>query len=274
MLDVLVKVEPGLKPYLFNKKDGNQSINFGEPDAVRLLNKALLKSDYKIDFWDIPPGHLCPGVPGRADYIHYTADFLKGKFKSIKGLKCLDIGTGPSVIYPLIGHRIHNWSFIATEVDEVSLRSAKGIVTANGLKAKIDLRGQSDRKQLIKNLLSPDEKIDLVICNPPFYSSIEEAMENSQRKISNLKLRPKDKSTFDGTKSELTYPGGELAFVKLLIEETSQLKSQIKWASSLISKNDHLPNLIKFLEFKKVKEHSILNMHLGNKKLRILIWRY
>ncbi len=274
MLDVLVKAEPILEQYIFTKKDGNKTIDFGEFEAVRALNKALLKSCYNITFWDIPPGHLCPGVPGRADYIHYAAEFLNTKLDSVKNLKCIDIGTGPSIIYPLLGHRIHNWSFIASEVDEVSLRCAKGIIEANGLGSVIELRRQKDRNLILKNIVKPHERIDLLMCNPPFYASIEEATEKSKRKITNLKLRKTDRSTFDGTKSELTYPGGELAFVKLLISESLEFRTQIKWSSALISNRQHIPNLIKFLEFKKVKEYSILKMHLGNKKLRILIWSF
>ena len=41
-----------------------------------MLNRALLKADYGIDFWDIPPNYLCPPIPGRVDYIHHLADLL------------------------------------------------------------------------------------------------------------------------------------------------------------------------------------------------------
>ena len=33
-----------------------------------MLNKALLKHYYGIDYWIIPSGYLCPPIPGRADY--------------------------------------------------------------------------------------------------------------------------------------------------------------------------------------------------------------
>jgi len=39
---------------------GDQSIDFSNPDAVKALNTALLKTHYNLEFWDIPQGFLCP----------------------------------------------------------------------------------------------------------------------------------------------------------------------------------------------------------------------
>jgi 23S rRNA (adenine1618-N6)-methyltransferase len=67
---------PELKPMIAVNKYGDESIDFSNPKAVKLLNKALLKFFYKIDDWDIPSGYLCPPIPGRADYVHYIADLI------------------------------------------------------------------------------------------------------------------------------------------------------------------------------------------------------
>ena len=55
------------------------SIDFFNPKAVKMLNKALLKQYYNIDNWNIPADNLCPPIPGRADYIHHIADLLGSK---------------------------------------------------------------------------------------------------------------------------------------------------------------------------------------------------
>src|ERR1700712_5214941 len=72
----LCKSSPGLKRFVALNKFENESIDFSNPDAVKALNKALLKFYYGVDNWDIPDGYLCPPIPGRADYIHYAADLL------------------------------------------------------------------------------------------------------------------------------------------------------------------------------------------------------
>src|SRR6218665_1018827 len=72
----LITTCPALASFVTVNQYKNQSINFADPMAVKMLNKALLQHYYRIHHWDIPAGYLCPPVPGRADYIHYLADLL------------------------------------------------------------------------------------------------------------------------------------------------------------------------------------------------------
>lgn len=74
--DSLKKLVPELSEFIEITPGQDQSIDFSNPEAVKVLNQALLKQTYKVAFWDIPEGYLCPAIPGRADYIHYIADLL------------------------------------------------------------------------------------------------------------------------------------------------------------------------------------------------------
>jgi hypothetical protein len=89
---------------------GKESIDFANPDAVRVFNRALLKAFYGIAHWDIPADYLCPPVPGRADYVHFLADLLASVNDGVipRGpiVRVLDIGMGANCVYPLIGHAI------------------------------------------------------------------------------------------------------------------------------------------------------------------------
>ena len=73
-MDALCQSYPALEPFLVSTKNGSVSINFADPQAVKMLNAALLHHYYRLDYWSIPDGYLCPPVPGRADYIHGIAD--------------------------------------------------------------------------------------------------------------------------------------------------------------------------------------------------------
>ncbi|MCV6022274.1 RlmF-related methyltransferase, partial [Escherichia coli] len=73
--------EPALESFVIKNPKGEDSINFSDPNAVKILNKALLTAYYDIDFWDIPEHYLCPPIPGRADYIHRVAELLDGEVK-------------------------------------------------------------------------------------------------------------------------------------------------------------------------------------------------
>ena len=72
----LISVCPELAEFVIINPYGKESIDFANPDAVRVFNRALLKAFYGIAHWDIPADYLCPPVPGRADYVHFLADLL------------------------------------------------------------------------------------------------------------------------------------------------------------------------------------------------------
>src|SRR5690348_2831615 len=70
----LISSHPPLHAFVHLNEYGDESIDFANAKAVLALNQALLKHQYEIKHWSIPPGYLCPPIPGRADYIHYAAD--------------------------------------------------------------------------------------------------------------------------------------------------------------------------------------------------------
>ncbi len=55
----LCKSSSGLKLFVSVNQYGDESIDFSNPNAVKALNKALLKDNYGVDHWDIPEGYLC-----------------------------------------------------------------------------------------------------------------------------------------------------------------------------------------------------------------------
>ena len=53
----LIQSCPELAPFVSLNKYDDESIDFFNPEAVMLLNKALLKAYYNIESWDIPEGY-------------------------------------------------------------------------------------------------------------------------------------------------------------------------------------------------------------------------
>ncbi|KQC01123.1 23S rRNA (adenine(1618)-N(6))-methyltransferase RlmF [Pedobacter sp. Hv1] len=262
-------------------KYGDESIDFANPDAVKILNKALLKHFYQIDFWDIPEGYLCPPIPGRADYIHYIADLLASchqqNIPTGKKVKVLDIGVGANCVYPIIGHQEYGWSFVGSDIDEVAIRSAKNIADVNpSLKNAIEIRLQSSKSAIFKHIIHKEERFELTICNPPFHASAAEAQAGSQRKARNLghKNYAKPILNFGGQHSELWTKGGELAFVGQMIEESKLFKNQCFWFTSLVSKSENLPAIYAMLNRAGVAETRTNNMSTGNKITRIVAWTF
>ena len=279
----LVKVTPGLKEYISQNEHGNDSIDFFNYEAVKTLNRALLKLHYKIDYWDIPEGYLCPPVPGRADYIHHIADLIgermnfKTKIKVPRGsdIKCLDIGVGANCIYPLIGHQTYGWSFIGSDIDSVSVESASDIIVKNELIAsEIEIKKQSDPSRIFVGIFKADEVIDITICNPPFHESVDEARAATTRKNKNLGHKEEATLNFGGKENELWCDGGELQFISQMIEESETYKTSCYWFTTLVSKETNIPKLQALLESKEITDQRVIPMTQGNKQSRILCWSY
>ncbi len=277
----LIKSCPALLPFIFINKYDSETIDFANPAAVKMLNKAILKHFYHISNWDIPKNYLCPPIPGRADYIHYIADLLaennKGYIPRRKSVKVLDIGVGANCVYPIIGNHAYDWQFVGTDIDPVAIQSAKNIIENNEiLLGKIEVRLQTSSSHIFKGIILPDEIFDVTICNPPFHASLAEATAGTQRKIKNLsgKKSLKPSLNFGGQKAELWCEGGEESFVKKMINESAMIPNQCVWFTSLISKKEHLPSIYRALKNVKALEVRTIVMAQGQKTSRIVAWTF
>jgi len=272
---------PELSRFVSINPYGDESIDFANPDAVKMLNKALLKHFYGVSYWDIPANYLCPPIPGRADYIHYLADLLStvnsGKFLVGKSVSVLDIGTGANCVYPIIGHREYGWSFVGSDIDPVSINSALKIVDNNpSLQGAIECRLQTSSKHIFQGIIQPDERFDVTMCNPPFHASASEAQAGTRRKITNLGLKKNGNPmlNFGGQNAELWCEGGEEDFVKRMISESVKFQDQCLWFTSLISKKTTLPGVYAALRNVKALDIKTVEMSQGQKISRFLAWTF
>ncbi|MFK8038208.1 MAG: 23S rRNA (adenine(1618)-N(6))-methyltransferase RlmF [Crocinitomicaceae bacterium] len=279
--DALIIASPELKKYVLQSKRGVLSIDFSKATSVKALNKAILNYYYDIKFWDFPDENLCPPIPGRADYIHHIADLLaESNFGSIPigdKINCLDVGTGASCIYPIIGTVEYGWDFIGSDINEKSIASARSITNRNSrLVDKIEIRLQRNSNNIFKGILKRTDKIDAVICNPPFHSSIEDAQKGSRRKVKNLSGKEAEwpKLNFSGSSNELVYVGGEYQFIHTMIMESAKVSNKCLWFSTLVSKQSNLKGIYKTLEKINVKHVKTIPMGTGNKITRIVAWTF
>ncbi len=272
---------PDLAPFVKLNNYGDESINFFDPTAVKMLNKALLKHYYEINFWDVPQYYLSPPIPGRADYIHHIADLLSGKNNEKiplgNQIKCLDIGVGASCVYPIIGVKEYGWSFVGTEIDPVSIESANKIIESNpSLKGKIEIRLQPNPTAIFQGIIQKNEYFDLSNCNPPFHASLEDAQSATLRKLRNLKQKKITKPVlnFGGQNNELWCEGGEKGFVQNMIQQSKQFAGSCFWFSTLISKEATLGSIYKTLKKAEAFEVKTIPMAQGNKTSRIVAWTF
>ena len=264
---------PELKSFVIKNPIGEETIDFSDNKAVISLNKALIKTYYNVDEWNIPDGFLCPPIPGRADYIHYIAELLLKK----KDVRVLDIGTGANCIYPIIGSQTYDWNYVASDIDPKSIENAQKIVDLNeNLKNKVTLKLQKDKNHIFIGIIESEDKFDLTMCNPPFHSSLEDALKANKRKVDNLNKGNKDIKkglNFGGQKAELWCPGGERLFLKKMAKESAIFASQVFYVTSLISDKGRIKPTVKILE-KLGANCKILEMTQGQKISRVLAWTF
>lgn len=286
----LVQKHIALKSFLVKKVDGELSVNFSDPDAVKALNTALLAYYYQVKFWDIPQGYLCPPIPGRADYVHYIADLLaednQGQVPTGKSVKGIDIGTGANLVYPLLAQKIYAWKMLGTDIDGVAIKSAENIIFANkGLTNNIKVRHQNSASNIFKGIIKPDEHYRFCMCNPPFHRSAVQAQAGSNRKLNNLKSHAAKRGSqlksstnpslnFAGQSNELWCDGGELAFIQRMMLQSQDYASQIQWFTSLVSKQSHIQPLSKYLKKLSIDTIRVVEMAQGQKVSRFIAWRF
>lgn len=298
----LTASEPRLKPFVIKNPKGEDSINFSDPKAVKMLNRALLAAHYGIEFWDIPEHYLCPPIPGRADYVHRVAELLNGEVKGKyphHEVRALDIGVGANCIYPIIGVTEYGWHYTGSDVDPKSIESAQAIVDSNvSLNGRIELVRQMSQANIYRGVIQPNVRYDVTTCNPPFHRSAEEAAMGSQRKVDNLRANQQKKGVkamlvekaltvkttrtksakptlnFGGKNAELWCEGGEAAFIRKMANESQAFSAQVLWFTTLISKKDNVRPMRKQLEKLGVKAIRVVEMSQGQKVSRFIAWSY
>lgn len=276
---------PSLQAFLIaNPFDAIETtIDFANPAAVKTLNAALLKQFYGVQHWDIPADYLCPPIPGRADYLHHAADLLattnNGEIPRGPTIRVLDIGVGANLIYPMIGFHEYGWHFVGTDIDATAIGAAQQIVEANkSLADVIELRLQASPLKIFDGVVTAEDRFDIVISNPPFHVSAQAAEAGSLRKWKNLgKARiaeTKPKLNFGGQAVELWCEGGEAGFISRMVAESAQIRKQVLWFTSLVSKEDHLPDIYGALRKVGAQRVETIEMAQGQKKSRIVAWTF
>ncbi|MBS3805380.1 MAG: 23S rRNA (adenine(1618)-N(6))-methyltransferase RlmF [Oleiphilaceae bacterium] len=297
--EALMNTSPALAAVVRKNPHGDLSVDFADPESVKLLNQALLTHFYQVDSWDIPPAYLCPPIPGRSDYLHYVADLLAetpgnatDAIPRGRKIKALDVGMGANCIYPIVGSRLYGWDFVGTDIDPIALRCASIIADSNPvLKEQIECRLQASAQNIFRGVIGAREAFDLTLCNPPFHASLAEANAGTRQKVRNLAASTKKKGTqvrsaerpgatgvqplnFGGQGAELWCPGGEAAFIARMITESAEFSEQCLWFSSLVSRKDHLPGIYRRLDRVGARGVRTMEMQQGQKITRLVAWTF
>ena len=214
-------------------------LDWNDPAVVHALNCSLLQRDFKRKLI-FPQGRLCPSVPLRLNYLLWVMrDLLDNPQEQYTAI---DIGTGSTCIYPLLGTALSNKiSFYASELDEKAMSSAQSNVLNNGLKDRIHVIAGRDGVffepvfQVYTHGLGihvDQPHFEFSMCNPPFFSSGQEWERNK-------------KLSFGGVHGEMVTEGGELQFLtEMILESVKEVnRFRVRWFTTMVGIKENLKYL-------------------------------
>jgi 23S rRNA A1618 N6-methylase RlmF len=205
---------------------------------------------------EIPMNQLIPTYNSRMYYIDYLFKCVGPKAK-----KGLDIGTGSSCIYPIIGFKKYNWEFVATEIDPDSIYYSTENIKRNKCTEKIQIV-KGEKKLLFVSNLGP---FDFTMCNPPFYSSQDQIDQSRQ-------LKEQDPGGIcTGNANEMITDGGEVQFILQMINESQTFPATI--FSTLVGIKASVDPIKEYLASLNASYH-IHVFRIGKTSRSIITWKW
>ncbi|VDM60525.1 unnamed protein product [Angiostrongylus costaricensis] len=230
---------PDFRAHCTLGNNGRVFVNFQEDGAVRSLTKALLKKDFDLEV-ELPHGCLVPRVPQRLNYILFIEDLLK--LNQIENnVIGIDIGTGASCIYALLGARWAGWKFFATETNTKAAEAANANVVRNRLGHLIRVIHISEQSTTLI-------KFTFCMCNPPFFESCET--------------------------SKVRFIGGEVAFIGRLIDESVLLQTQVSIYTTMLGKKSSISVLCRRLSRIDGVRYTVSTLSQGRTLRWVLAWTF
>lgn len=249
----LAKVAPEI-----NERMVDNYFDTQEPGNGPILTRVLLDKHFNGLKIQLPPDRLCPPIPNRQLYIVWLKDLLDSTGPLLdettsatteRELIGMDIGTGASAVYPILGCAQRPWKFVATELDEKSFEWARDNLERNGMLDRVNLvRRTKSYTEDLSPLIPLDElgikRLDFVMTNPPFYESEEDMNRRTEEK------EDAPVSAHTGAPVELWCEGGEIGFVKQMILESMLLRHRVQWYTAMLSSPKSVETLL--LELKRL----------------------
>lgn len=200
--------------------------------------------------------------------------------------RVIDIGTGASCIYPLLGVALLGWSFLGTEHNETSIEAARRNVELNDWCGHIEVRTVTpgvatqathdfckgipalDEVPVLLGVLRPGETFDACMCNPPFYDLHEQPHGRWATASGSQDAR------CAAAGAELHCEGGEVGFVQRIVRDSLRLRDAVTWYSSLLGRKTSLAPLLRELHLHSVPRIKICELAQGQTSRWVLAWSF
>jgi len=270
----LAQRDARLAPFL----NDSGKVNFSLPEPCKAIAQAQMMVELGLPQWQIPSKlHLVPTIPSRYAYVRFIHDKLLPLHQHPTKLVGLDIGTGATCVYPLLGvQSCPRLSFLATDIDESAVSFAEENVQRCGATSRIRVRLVEESQPLF-SLRSEDQDWILessgasrsmfafTMCNPPFYGALDEAGRHPKRART-------------GGVNQYVTPGGEVEFISRMIRESAQAdcRSTARWFTTLVGRKVDLKTLTGLLRSPEIDARVVRSetLSLGRTARWVLVWSF
>lgn len=191
--------------------------------------------------------------------VDSTSDTYVDSYDDTRPVIGIDIGVGASCIYPLLGCAVRaNWRFGGTDVDETSLGHAQKQVVLNDMQSRIRLKKAVSQGPILDLKALGIEHADFIMCNPPFFTSKQDMLATHLTK----KVSPSAVCT--GADVEMITEGGDLGFVSKIVDESTKLRGQVQWYSSMLGKLSSAQAVVQKLKQTGASNWAVTSLQAGH----------
>ncbi|KAJ3740357.1 S-adenosyl-L-methionine dependent methyltransferase [Lentinula detonsa] len=263
-----------LRKYLIETSKSHKTIDFKDQAAQRCLTEALLHRDFNLKI-RLLPDRLCPPVPNRLNYVLWLQDIISASryveehdSKSI--VHGIDVGTGASAIFPLLACTLEkSWKFMVSEIDPYSFENASHNISANKLDDRIQIvRSNATSPILLPLYIDEDRRFDFSMCNPPFYSSLQDVTQSAEAKENG------PNAVCTGAEVEMITSGGESAFVGKMVIESLSIRERCRWYTSMLGKLSSAAEVIDILKSNSIDNYILTEFVQGQTRRWAVGWSY
>lgn len=281
----LAEKYPRLREYV---GDGGY-FDYSSLEANYVLAETLLECYFDLSI-KLSRDHLCPRIANRLDYVLWICRVAGVDPRD--SITAIDVGVGASCIYPfLLTSILRSCTVYGLDINDGSIDYAASMVKDNGLEDRIKLNKKHpspilgyDCEQLQTIL---DNPVKFTMCNPPFYSSIQELQQASQAKVQG------PTTPLTAADSELFTSGGEVQFTLQMLKESlqhsggsgdsvdsgaskdsrdSRRLSKVEWFSTMVGKLSTLEKLVQELRNNKIDNYAIHQINHGKTRRWTIAW--
>lgn len=198
----------------------------------------------------------------------------------------ISIGCGASCIYPMLAvQQNQSWQMFATELNQESIAFAQSNIERNGFSDRIKIITDCSESGPFSCLFEPNvdlPPIDFTMCNPPFFSD-EHNFDNSDCNITENQLtkfknrtgkRKAANNAQTGIKCELMTEGGEVEFVRKMINDSQKLWNRIAVFTTMLGHKTSENQILNELKMNKITNFCNVEFCQGKTTRWAIAWTF